>query len=136
LPAPSVPKVMLDDPTNAPSAAEAEDYHVAQAQVLANAGVDFLHAPTFPSAEELLGISRAFARTKLPYILSPGLSHEELDKLDHLEDSTPEDFADHMFDLHARGIKILGGCCGTSEAHIRALAQRFTPEVASASLRG
>jgi homocysteine S-methyltransferase len=180
---------MIDgyDASGAPDATDAEDYHLLQAQILANAGVDFLFAPTFPSAEELLGISRAFSRTKLPYIVAPvidssgrlpdgsslrdvvsridrevsvpplhffiscvhpshvveamttdawpdthrvwglqgnasSLSRQELDNLDHLAGSVPEDFADNIIELHARGIKVLGGCCGTGEAHIKAIA--------------
>lgn len=54
------------------------------------------------------------------------LSHDELDKLDHLDTGDPEDFADRMVDLHGRGVKLLGGCCGTDVAHIRAVARRFT----------
>jgi homocysteine S-methyltransferase len=55
------------------------------------------------------------------------LPPEELDKLDHLEEGKPEAFAELMAGLHARGFKILGGCCGTGEAHIRALAERVAP---------
>jgi homocysteine S-methyltransferase len=173
-----------------PDATAAEDYHFMQAQIVANAGVDFLFAPTFPSGEELLGISRAFFRTKLPYILAPvinssgrlpdgsslrdvvsridrgvsvpplhffiscvdpshvgeamttdawpdfhrvvglqgnasSLSHQELNKLDHLVGSAPADFAERIVGLHAHGIKVLGGCCGTGEAHIRAIARYY-----------
>ena len=179
------------DPSGAPDAATAEAYHTPQARVLTEAGVDLLYAPTFASAEELLGVARAFAATGLPYMLAPvveangclpdgaplsdviaridsgvtprplhflvGCVHptrfseaaassawpkshrvvglkanastlppEELDKLDHLEEGKPEVFATLMAGLHARGLKVLGGCCGTSEAHIRALARSLT----------
>ncbi|MBS0518257.1 MAG: homocysteine S-methyltransferase family protein [Proteobacteria bacterium] len=56
------------------------------------------------------------------------LPPEELDKLDHLEEGRPEIFADLMAALRGRGLKVLGGCCGTSDAHIRALAQRLAPQ--------
>jgi homocysteine S-methyltransferase len=55
------------------------------------------------------------------------LPPEELDKLDHLEEGKPEAFAELMAGLHARGFRVLGGCCGTSDAHIRALARRLAP---------
>jgi S-methylmethionine-dependent homocysteine/selenocysteine methylase len=53
------------------------------------------------------------------------LSHDQLDKLDHLDAGDSEDFADRMVELHGRGVKLLGGCCGTGVAHIRAVARRF-----------
>ena len=56
------------------------------------------------------------------------LPPEQLDKLDHLEEGKPEAFAALMSGLHAGGYKVLGGCCGTSDAHIRALARRLTAE--------
>jgi len=186
------------DPQGAPNAAEAEAYHAPQAQALAAAGVDLLYAPTFASAEELMGVARASAATGLPYALAPvigpdgrlpdgmplaqaiaavdegawpqplqyliGCVHptrfaeaaatsawprlprvqglkanastlppEELDKLDHLEEGKPEAFAELMAGLHARGFRVLGGCCGTSDAHIRALAGRLAPRKAQPS---
>jgi homocysteine S-methyltransferase len=179
------------DAASAPDAVSSEAYHRVQVQTLAEYGVDFLYAPTFPSVDELLGVSMAFAATGLPYVLAPvidaqgyladgksladavalidttarpaplcfavgcvhplnyvqamgspawparhrimgiaangsPLSHETLDGLDHSESDTPEVFADLLADLHRRGVKILGGCCGTGDAHLRALANRLT----------
>jgi S-methylmethionine-dependent homocysteine/selenocysteine methylase len=54
------------------------------------------------------------------------LPPEELEKLRHLDEGEPEAFADLMADLHARGLKVLGGCCGTGVEHIRALARRLS----------
>ena len=65
------------------------------------------------------------------------LPPEELDRLDHLDAGDSEDFADFMVELHGRGVKLLGGCCGTGVAHIRAVARRFAasgPEAKAASL--
>lgn len=183
------------DPAAAPDAAEAEAYHRLQAQVLADFGVDLLYAPTFASAQELLGVARAMAATGLPYALAPvidddarlldgtpldaavamidaatsprpsqyliGCTHAihvtraqnsahwppngrvtglkanasplppaELDRLDHLEQDDPETFADGLLSLHAGGMRFLGGCCGTGEAHIAALARRLVAEPA------
>jgi homocysteine S-methyltransferase len=73
--------------------------------------------PAWPKVPRVLGL-KANASTLPP---------EELDKLDHLEEGKPEAFAALMTGLHARGFKILGGCCGTSDAHIRALARRLAP---------
>ncbi|HEY4276698.1 MAG TPA: homocysteine S-methyltransferase family protein [Conexibacter sp.] len=48
----------------------AAQYHVEQAQALAEAGVDLLFAPTFPSIEEAHGAAIAMAATGLPYAVS------------------------------------------------------------------
>ena len=55
------------------------------------------------------------------------LSPEELDHAEQLAGENPETFAAGMVHLHRRfGTKILGGCCGTDERHIAALAERLT----------
>lgn len=54
------------------------------------------------------------------------LSTEELVKLDHPEGDDPERFADEMWELHQEfGLQVLGGCCGTDDRHMRALASRM-----------
>jgi homocysteine S-methyltransferase len=51
------------------------------------------------------------------------LSPEALDGQEHLIEEEPTYFAHAMLDLHRDlGLKILGGCCGTDDRHIRALA--------------
>ncbi len=37
----------------------------------------------------------------------------------------PEEFAEEMFRLYTAGAQLLGGCCGTTPAHIRALKERL-----------
>ena len=54
-------------------------------------------------------------------------SPEELDELDELDTEEPNAFADSMLQVHHRlGIKILGGCCGTDDRHIRCIAERVS----------
>ncbi len=38
---------------------------------------------------------------------------------------SPEDFAQTVEKIHAAGVNIVGGCCGTSPAHIRATAEKL-----------
>ena len=179
-------------PEQALPAGEAREYHAVQAEALAESGVDFLYAPTFPAVEEALGASSAMAATGLPHAVSFVLGHdgrvldgtplhvameridaaapplfysiscvhtsvveralrdeaafsrlagnrllelkanasslstEELVRLDHLEGDDPERFAAGMSEIHRDfGLRILGGCCGTDDRHIRALATRI-----------
>jgi homocysteine S-methyltransferase len=53
-------------------------------------------------------------------------SPEELDGLEQLDGSEPEGFAEELLGLyHKFGIKVIGGCCGTDNRHIEAIAERF-----------
>ena len=181
-------------PGEAASAQAAAEYHRRQADALADAGVDFLFAATFPAVEEALGACEAMGATELPYVISfvldrdgnvldgtllgaaialidlqtdpkplihsiscvhpsvgakaveavradaPGvyerlgelkangspLSTDELVKLDHVESDAPDVFAAEMAALlDADGLHVLGGCCGTTDAHMQALARRL-----------
>jgi S-methylmethionine-dependent homocysteine/selenocysteine methylase len=54
------------------------------------------------------------------------LTPEELDNSEHLVEEDPEIFGRMVAGLHSEfGLKILGGCCGTDDRHIRSLAQRL-----------
>jgi homocysteine S-methyltransferase len=188
------PKGDCYKPQEAPVTDVAAEYHRAQAEALAEAGVDLLVAATLPAAPEALGVARAMAGTGLPYAVSvvirgsgslldgtpladvieridgsawprpayyavncvhPSVLREalrsderlrrlagvrlldfkanasrrppeELEGLDHLEAESPERLADAIVALRdAYGLKVLGGCCGTDDRHIAALADRL-----------
>ena len=52
-------------------------------------------------------------------------SPEELDQSSEFFAESPENLAEGMLSAHRRfGTRILGGCCGTDERHIRAIAKR------------
>jgi len=54
------------------------------------------------------------------------LTPEELDESDCLVEEAPEAFGASVAELHRElGLKILGGCCGTDDRHIGALAARL-----------
>jgi homocysteine S-methyltransferase len=55
------------------------------------------------------------------------LSPEELDGSDNLVEENPATFGKRVAALHCElGLKIMGGCCGTDERHIGALAAELT----------
>ena len=54
---------------------------------------------------------------------------EELDGLDDLDTEEPEAFATSMWETYASaGSKYLGGCCGTTTAHIEAIARKWSSQ--------
>lgn len=53
-------------------------------------------------------------------------SPEELDGSPELDGEAPEPFAQDMINLHDEyGLRVLGGCCGTDDRHIRAIARQW-----------
>jgi homocysteine S-methyltransferase len=53
-------------------------------------------------------------------------SPEQLEGLDRVDADEPALFAGEMLAVHGRfGTRILGGCCGTDDRHIRCLADRL-----------
>lgn len=62
--------------------------------------------------------------TTLPLIINPnaGLPVQRDGKT--CFDITPAEYADLMYDLARQGASIVGGCCGTTPAHIRAMIEK------------
>ncbi len=58
------------------SRVEAEAFHSWQSRRLSEAGVDFLVAQTLPALPEAVGMARAMAATKTPYVLSFVINRE------------------------------------------------------------
>ena len=55
------------------------------------------------------------------------LRTDELIRLDHPTADPPTEFAEELASLHnPDGLQILGGCCGTDNSHMRALAGLLT----------
>ena len=72
-----------------------------------------------PWLERIVGL-RANASTK---------SHAELDASDELDDGDPDDLAERYGSLREvlPRLMVVGGCCGTDERHIAAVARAVTP---------
>lgn len=171
------------------TAAEAEDYHAFQLQVLKRAQVDFVWAATFNSIPEAIGVALAASRVGLPLGLSfmlgsdyrlksgdtlrqaieavdaatadarpayygincshplefepalvdsdwmrrvrslrPNASAKdkiELCSIGHLEEGDPADLGQRMAAIATRfpHVDIFGGCCGTWDKHLEAIAR-------------
>lgn len=171
------------------TAAEAEDYHAFQLQVLKRAQVDFVWAATFNSIPEAIGVALAASRVGLPLGLSfmlgsdyrlksgdtlrqaieavdaatadarpayygincshplefepalvdadwmlrvrslrPNASAKdkiELCSIGHLEEGDPDDLGKRMAAIATRfpHVDIFGGCCGTWDKHLDAIAR-------------
>jgi len=76
--------------------------------------------------KELLPIAEEYLRlSSIPILLKPnaGLPRREDSKT--VYDIGEEEFADTVISMAQKGVRILGGCCGTNHSYIKALACRL-----------
>jgi len=72
-------------------------------------------------AEAIAPLTRLRASTDLPIWVKPNAGLPELIKGNVVYKETPKEFAAHVPDLLEIGVDFIGGCCGTTPDHIRAL---------------
>ncbi len=90
--------------------------------------VNCTHASIFKAALLHKVNSSQFVRKRVVGLLAntAALEPEELDSSDALVEEAPEIFGQSVAELQRElGMKILGGCCGTDDRHIRYLATRL-----------
>ena len=90
--------------------------------------VNCTHATIFREAFSHQVNSSPLVRERIVGLLAntAALKPEELDEREHLVSEAPEIFGQSVADLRKDlGMKILGGCCGTDDRHIRQLAKQM-----------
>jgi 5-methyltetrahydrofolate--homocysteine methyltransferase len=93
---------------------------------LAEAGADAVGANCGQGVEEMVAIARELlANAKLPVAVQPNAGLPTLTQGTLVYPTTPERFAELLAPLAAEGVRLLGGCCGTTPEHIRALRERI-----------
>ncbi|MDR0310956.1 MAG: homocysteine S-methyltransferase family protein [Acidobacteriota bacterium] len=92
------------------------------AAMLKDAGADIVGSNCGDGMENMIGIAREFRQcTELPVIIqgNAGLPKNGENGLVYLD--TPEYVAGKAAELLKLGVQIIGGCCGTTPEHIRAI---------------
>ncbi len=92
------------------------------------AGADVIGANCGGGVAEMIAVAHAFlASTSSPIAIQPnaGLPVKKGGTL--VYPASPEEFAAALTPLASRGIRLLGGCCGTTPDHIRALRSGVRP---------
>ncbi|MBJ6799535.1 bifunctional homocysteine S-methyltransferase/methylenetetrahydrofolate reductase [Geomonas propionica] len=96
------------------------------ARALAAAGADVVGANCGAGPLELLAtVKRIAAACSLSVAAYPNSGFPEYIDGRYIYRTTPEYFADRAEELVAAGASIVGGCCGTTPEHIRAMAARL-----------
>ncbi len=94
----------------------------AAAAGLAQAGADAVGSNCGNGVEHLTAIAREFrAATRLPVVIQPNAGLPRSVGGRTVYDETPAFLADKAEALVGLGVSIIGGCCGTTPEHIRAL---------------
>ncbi len=89
------------------------------ARRLVDAGADVIGSNCRPSLPEMLEATRRLASAvSVPLLFKPGIDPE-----DPKDASTLSAFATAVRELVGYNVRIIGGCCGTTEAHVEAIAE-------------
>lgn len=94
----------------------------AAADGLAEAGADAVGSNCGNGIEHMVAIAREFRRhTTLPLVIQPNAGLPRTVGRETVYDETPEFMAERARALLDLGVAVIGGCCGTTPAHIAAL---------------
>lgn len=94
----------------------------AMVTLLEGLGVDALGANCSLGPRQLRGVARELlAAASIPVILKPNAGLPTAVDGETMFDIAPNEFADEVALLMAEGVRVVGGCCGTTPAYIRAL---------------
>lgn len=92
------------------------------AYALQDTDADIIGSNCGNGIEKMIAIAREFRRhTKLPLAIQANAGVPQLVDGRAVYPETPEFMAERVGDLLVSGVSIIGGCCGTTPAHIRAL---------------
>jgi 5-methyltetrahydrofolate--homocysteine methyltransferase len=89
---------------------------------LEEAGADIVGSNCGSGIETMIEIAGEFKRlSRLPLIIQSNAGLPVLQEEKHIWPETPEYLGEKVKELIALGISIIGGCCGTTPQHIRAI---------------
>lgn len=94
----------------------------AMVAMLEGMGADAIGANCSLGPRQLRGVAEELLRvTSVPVILKPNAGLPRAVDGKTVFDVAPEEFADEVADLVRAGVRVVGGCCGTTPEYIRAL---------------
>lgn len=96
------------------------------AATMQNMGIDAIGVNCGAGPEQMLPVAkRILANCTLPVFVEPNAGLPELIDGETVFRLAPEEFAEQTSYIAKEGVYILGGCCGTSPAHIKALCNKM-----------
>jgi len=92
------------------------------AKGLKEAGADIIGSNCGNGIENMIKIAREFKKvTDLPILIQSNAGQPQIKGDEIFYDETPSFFAEKSKELIEIGVSIIGGCCGTTPEHIRAI---------------
>lgn len=93
--------------------------------VLQSLGADAVGMNCSTGPKEMLEpIRQTMEYANIPVLAKPNAGLPELENEATVYKTTPEEFAEVGANLVEEGVSLIGGCCGTTPAHIKALAEK------------
>jgi 5-methyltetrahydrofolate--homocysteine methyltransferase len=90
--------------------------------ILQNLGIDALGINCSLGPKEIIPLVKEILKySKLPVIVQPNAGLPRMVGSETVFDISPEEFGSYGRELAQLGVRIFGGCCGTTPAHITAL---------------
>lgn len=90
------------------------------------AEADVLGANCIDSLEDTLEIAKTFKEhTDKPILIQPNAGKPEIKDNELLYKVSPKEFAQVALKLKELGVEMIGGCCGTTPAHIKTITERI-----------
>lgn len=106
----------------------------AMVAMLEGMGADAIGANCSLGPKQLRGVAEELLKNaSVPVVLKPNAGLPHAVEGHTLFDVTPSEFADEIAALIQQGLRVVGGCCGTTPAYIQALTQQ-TAELSPAPL--
>ena len=94
----------------------------AMVAMLEGLGADAIGANCSLGPKQLIPVARELIKyASVPVLLKPNAGLPEIRNGETVFDVTPEEFGEVVAELVKEGIRICGGCCGTTPEHIRAV---------------
>jgi 5-methyltetrahydrofolate--homocysteine methyltransferase len=91
------------------------------------AGADIVGSNCGQGGAKMVGIARELlARTRLPVLIQPNAGLPERGPGGLVYPEGPEQVAERAAELVALGVRLVGGCCGTTPEHVRAMRDRLS----------
>ncbi len=98
----------------------------AMVAMLEGMGADALGANCSLGPDKLRGVAlELVSRASVPVVLKPNAGLPRSENGRTVFDIAPADFADEVADLVEKGVRVVGGCCGTTPEYIRELSRRI-----------
>ncbi len=87
-------------------------------------GVDAIGANCSLGPKQLVGVVRELLENaSIPVLLKPNAGLPRVEDGKTVFDVAPDEFADTIAELVREGVRVVGGCCGTTPDYIRALSE-------------